>query len=1261
LKSEVQGPATTQASQEAPAVTTVQAPPPTTEQAGAENDISLDVMIYKVRFYTLLSFIRWLPYFLGEKRLTRFWEVLDRWHEVAAKGQESIIKHLISIWSDVIRILVQGTTIKSIFRHAHQDAIAAERMFMEPLLPWLDRYRGITREQKRLGHDFSEEQHYLWVEGWFYKEERHQILDLMWPNKSQRKLDDIHKWCGENHHLLKQVADSIKDPKFQMDLYSKSYIKHCQRVLATVNRPAPEKGREKGNAFPPRRVQPEILSTETQPPKVGRQRQALAPWVKAKPAHALPKTGQKEPKRPRYEKNKTNTKPPKGEVCRFCLYCRETKGRDLPHSVKECRNLAQDPKKDHWIKAKGGKIQALLSNQAVFTTISDAKFNVERNLILSARMEYRNGMQTCLLHTAADTGATIIGIISKTGADSLFLESYQGAKIAAKTMGKQSISLQTMVDVDCYTIDGKKHQITLYQLDDEFLPRGCQVLLGMDIIYQLNLDLTRLLKITQARTFPTLEDCPVWPIAQSGNVDLQVKALYPGREIPSENSKRAAFHQTRDGTISVQRLGAQRGKGVAGASNHGANPSLHQRTKEIMEDLYFGDLQINMMELTEQDGVLIRRTSMNSLSRCNACQTLLKQGQAKIKCLRDCCTIHATCLGSGSACGSAHIIDPPQIATMEWYAMKTLMQTINNAVKQMDILMPCVAMAMEEIVATLLNGVDDRSKEKRGERPLLFRAHKARYEEMDAISTDLIRLSEALRKIKISGTRVMVNYAEGWYGNSLPMSVKQWIGKEVIGEMPSQGAIKGVLTIYLNRGWEDAVKQIRHALWENNLRDLFFKPGTEIPNTKVTARQICERALPVEARKRIAQYLTRVILADGFPWEHEEASNISPRSTNSQSPSESSSVPHTCTPSCPCQPMFTSSSSSSSHFQPPPSFTHQQSFTTPPSTVGSREESWRGRARFPSPTPSPKRRMVVTERNRGEGGEKDKEDKQTEIGSDEGEVQEIQFPGRMRGSAVRLHREQNPITPSIIPGKYTSTPLPIHPTPDTRLKASQSPILPEITDKFDPQIKWSEYDKERLRKRKEKYDIKQEITGDVNFRRGDQQRILNEILKSDKLPPIPTGWPNAVWDKSELDCIIHQEENAFEVAIIQHKLGKGRVMPEREFLTREQADELVAELHKRQACCFRKDPEESPAKAQQRWEKVRRQRLVAFYKAGGNIAARKEESKRKRKEVGKGRKTTPPLSNKIPAAQTESPAATSDSHADSEDLTHLLLPEDDLE
>ena len=133
---------------------------------------------------------------------------------MACSCGQSIIKHLLSIWSDVIRILVQGTTIKSIFRHAHQDAIAAERTFMEPLLPWLDRYRGITREQKRLGHDFTEEQHYLWVEGWFYKEECHQILDLMWPNKSLRKLDDIHKWCGENHQLLKKVAESIKDPSF---------------------------------------------------------------------------------------------------------------------------------------------------------------------------------------------------------------------------------------------------------------------------------------------------------------------------------------------------------------------------------------------------------------------------------------------------------------------------------------------------------------------------------------------------------------------------------------------------------------------------------------------------------------------------------------------------------------------------------------------------------------------------------------------------------------------------------------------------------------------------------------------------------------------------------------------------------------------------------------------------------------------------------------------------------------------------------------
>ena len=62
--------------------------PPSKEQAGAESDISLDVMIYKVRFYTLLSFIRWLPYFLAEKRLTRFWEVLDRWHELVAKGKK---------------------------------------------------------------------------------------------------------------------------------------------------------------------------------------------------------------------------------------------------------------------------------------------------------------------------------------------------------------------------------------------------------------------------------------------------------------------------------------------------------------------------------------------------------------------------------------------------------------------------------------------------------------------------------------------------------------------------------------------------------------------------------------------------------------------------------------------------------------------------------------------------------------------------------------------------------------------------------------------------------------------------------------------------------------------------------------------------------------------------------------------------------------------------------------------------------------------
>ena len=290
--------------------------------------------------------------------------------------------------------------------------------------------------------------------------------------------------------------------------------------------------------------------------------------------------------------------------------------------------------------------------------------------------------------------------------------------------------------------------------------------------------------------------------------------------------------------------------------------------------------------------------------------------------------------------------------------------------------------------------------------------------------------------------------------------------------MPSQGAIKGVLTIYINRGWEDAVKQIRYAVWESNLKDLFFKPGTEIPNTKVTARQICDKALPLETRKRIAQYLTRLILSEGFPWEQHDASNISPRSTSSQSPSESSSGPHTCSPSCPSQPSF-ASSSSSSHILPSTSPTYppaSQHFSTPHSNVGRREESWRGRARFPSPTPSPKRRMVVTEKERVEGIEKEKSrgEKQTEARIDEEEVEEIQFPGRLRGCAVRLHREQNPITPSSNPGKYTSTSLPILPTPDVRLKAkgNQSPILSEITDKFDPTERWSEYDKERLRKRK---------------------------------------------------------------------------------------------------------------------------------------------------------------------------------------------------
>jgi len=231
-----------------------------------------------------------------------------------------------------------------------------------------------------------------------------------------------------------------------------------------VNKPAPDKGRERGNAFQPRRATPEVLITEAMPTITARQtekKHSLTPWVKPKPPHQGPKLNQGLPKRPRHEKDKTNTKPQRGEVCRFCLYCRETKGRDLPHPIKECRNLAQDPKKDHWIKAKGGKVKALFNNQAVYTTISDPKFNVERNLILSAKLEYRNGMQTCMLHTAADTGATIIGIISRTGASLLSTESYLGSRIEAKTMRKQSISLQTMVDVDCYTIDKKKHQITL--------------------------------------------------------------------------------------------------------------------------------------------------------------------------------------------------------------------------------------------------------------------------------------------------------------------------------------------------------------------------------------------------------------------------------------------------------------------------------------------------------------------------------------------------------------------------------------------------------------------------------------------------------------------------------------------------------------------------------------------------------------------------------------------------------------------------------
>ena len=125
--------------------------------------------------------------------------------------------------------------------------------------------------------------------------------------------------------------------------------------------------------------------------------------------------------------------------------------------------------------------------------------------------------------------------------------------------------------------------------------------------------------------------------------------------------------------------------------------------------------------------------------------------------------------------------------------MKSLMQTINHAVRQMDIIMPCINLVMDETTATLLMGVDDRTKERRGERQLLFRSLWGRYEELEAISTDLVRLSESLRKIKINGTRAMVNYADGWFNTSLPPSIMQWLGKDRFGEMPTEGTKRAAL------------------------------------------------------------------------------------------------------------------------------------------------------------------------------------------------------------------------------------------------------------------------------------------------------------------------------------------------------------------------------------------------------------------------------------------------------------------------------------